>query len=157
MGLHAAGFHRPYILIDDAIADIQFVRVLPIPRVAYMDIIRGIKATAYGSEGKSVVAIYTRKGYAGINTPQNAKNFTHAGYYKARVFYEPRYDKKREEHIKPDYRTTLHWQPNVKIPRGSATELSFYTADKSSKFRVVLEGIAENGSPLRGVYYFDVQ
>ncbi len=68
------------------------------------------------------------------------------GYYQARTFYKPLYDTPKDLK-KPDYRTTIHWEPYIKTINGEAT-VSFYNADPKTNVRIVVQGIADRGVPI---------
>lgn len=142
------------ILIDGIPMDAETVATINPNDVAIIDILKGASAAFYGSQGiNGVVAIYTRQGsgMTEYSTPSpGIINLKHPGYYKAREFYAPAYDKKRQEHIKPDFRTTLYWEPELEVGKNGKAKLSFYTSDKSSTYRVVVEGITLDGRPFRG-------
>jgi len=59
----------------------------------------------------------------------------------ARQFYRPRYTaNNRDKGIGTDLRSTLHWEPNVVTDaRGKAT-VSFFSADRSARYTVIVEG-----------------
>ncbi len=47
----------------------------------------------------------------------------------------------------PDQRLTLYWNPDVRVdPATRTATISFYNNDYSQHFRVVAEGMAEDGS-----------
>jgi hypothetical protein len=56
-----------------------------------------------------------------------------------------------------DGRTTLLWQPEIKLNKDGQTTIEFYTSDKKGRFIGVIQGIAGNGSPVYGSFEFDVK
>ncbi len=72
--------------------------------------------------------------------------FMHPGYHKAKEFYSPDYDVEKEEHIIPDFRPTLHWEPELGFEKGQAG-VSFFTSDQTGDFVIRMEGIFTNGKP----------
>lgn len=67
------------------------------------------------------------------------------GFYTAKAFYSPNYESPTEtEKLRPDYRTTIYWNPTIKTEEGKAS-LSFFCADVPTEYRIVVEGRAENG------------
>ena len=78
---------------------------------------------------------------------ENILNIVHPGYYEAREFYQPVYSSDDELHnIKPDLRTTLYWNPDVKIS-DNAAELKFSTGDRKGNYVIFIEGISDLGIP----------
>lgn len=71
------------------------------------------------------------------------------GYIIPRDFPEPDYSK-AETKVEKDNRKSLFWKPYLAVEKGVA-ELRFFNNDRTKKYRVVAEGIAEDGS----VFYFE--
>lgn len=71
------------------------------------------------------------------------------GYVIPRDFPEPDYSK-AETKVEKDNRKTLVWKPYLAVEKGVA-ELRFFNNDRTRKFKIIAEGIAEDGS----VYYFE--
>ena len=64
-----------------------------------------------------------------------------------REFYHPKYGETAEGAEKPDYRVTLYWNPDVVVKDGKA-DFSFYNSDRAKNLEMVIEGMAEDGSPI---------
>ena len=129
---------------------------LDINNIAFVDVIRGARAAIFGGlSSNGVIAIYTRSPEDVKPVPQpGLLKFEHPGYYRAKVFYAPNYDKKQPEHIKPDYRTTLFWEPNLSIEADGKASLQFFTSDRYSQYRVMVQGITTKGIPVVGTAQF---
>lgn len=56
-----------------------------------------------------------------------------------------------------DYRQLLYWHPALEIASGESRRLSLTAPAYSGKFRVIAEGLTEDGKALRQVYEFQVQ
>lgn len=56
-----------------------------------------------------------------------------------------------------DYRQLLYWHPALEIASGESRRLSLTAPAYSGKFRVIAEGLTEDGKALRQVYEFEVQ
>ncbi|MFC4874545.1 TonB-dependent receptor plug domain-containing protein [Negadavirga shengliensis] len=105
----------------------------------------------YGGRGAGgVIALYTHRGYPEeIEEPETGDHIiVHrlGGFSKSRQFYSPRYDQNQESSI-PDDRTTIYWNPMVRTNAEGKARVTFYTADKSSLYRVIAEGISDTGTP----------
>ena len=135
--------------------------ILPID-IAYIDILKGTRAAIYGAKGANgVIAIYTRvkeevKKLDDIDYEnRGVLNYVYNGYNKIREFYSPKYDVDKPEFIKPDYRTTLYWNPKIEINQQGQTKLVFFTNDNNnSTFKIEIEGLTNNGIPLKQEKYF---
>ena len=42
-------------------------------------------------------------------------------------------------------RTTIYWNPVIKLAPGQRQKVSFYTADVYGSYSVILEGVTKNG------------
>ena len=99
-----------------------------------------------------VIAITTKRGSDKYNAKwglTNLKTTMPLGFQKPSEFYVPRYDLIAEKENKnPDLRTTIHWQPHLKVQNGKAN-IEFYTADGTVDYSVVIEGVGKDGRLLR--------
>jgi hypothetical protein len=84
-------------------------------------------------------------------------SFKFPGYYRAREFYSPVYDKAGPHDNKPDYRTTLFWEPEIKTGDDGRATVSFFTSDKASAYRIIIEGMTQTGIPVIKTSEFWVQ
>ena len=83
-------------------------------------------------------------------------SFTPAGFYKAKEFYSPQYNV-ADASKAPDNRTTIYWNPNVVTDSGGNGAVSFFNADGTGTYRVVIEGIDGDGNLGRQVYRYKVE
>lgn len=77
------------------------------------------------------------------------------GFSKYRKFYSPTYTAENKASEKPDFRTTLYWNPSVKIENGEAN-ISFFSSDDIARFSVIVEGITKTGTVCLGESGFEV-
>lgn len=138
------------VVLDGIPSDITAILNVQVQQVEFIDVLRIGKASLYGGIGGSpVIAIYRRLGPGGIPIggpdPVDMITFMMNGYYPPREFYVPDYDTlSRDEAVKPDFRTTLYWNPNVSIIEGRV-EVEFFVSDESGSFTAYLEGLSEDG------------
>jgi len=80
------------------------------------------------------------------------------GLQQEREFYAPAYPtaEDRSGHT-PDYRNVLLWKPELRLTPGKKTDESFYSSDLPGTYRVVLQGIANDGSCGKVIGTFRVQ
>ena len=76
------------------------------------------------------------------------------GYYNARTFYGPKYT---APSANPDYRTTLHWEPNITTDANGEATVSFYNADPKTNIRVVAQGVTDKGVPVSATTTYKIQ
>jgi hypothetical protein len=140
----------PVIIIDDVIWEDVNLRDINIMDVESIEIMKGAEAAVLGSKGAGGAIIINTK--TGDITPKkgikfNMKTLIPKGYRKDVEFYSPKYETEAQM-TGIDRRTTIFWQPNVKISEGQAT-FDFYTADANSTYCVSVEGITSNGQIIR--------
>ena len=51
----------------------------------------------------------------------------------------------------PDYRTTLYWNPTVKLDDTGQATVEFYTSDAPADYDITIEGITQTGKIVRTV------
>ena len=130
--------------------DASAFHLLKVSDVETLAVLRGSEAGALYRSSTSVILITTRRS-VGRQLQAEAKSpiaaVTPLGWQKPAKFYSPSYalseDKNRTGN---DVRTTLLWEPNLKTDREGKASISFYTADRSTRFRFIVEGIANDGS-----------
>lgn len=104
----------------------------------------------YGSQGANgVISVYTKTGASVDSTDPNFQTIKLPGFSKTRLFEAPDYGQPKTE-TQADYRSTLYWNPDIRVdPNSGIATASFYASDLAGEYRVVVEGIAGNGQPLR--------
>ena len=45
----------------------------------------------------------------------------------------------------PDFRSTLYWNPNLQTDLSGKCNFSFYSADRITTYKVLIEGMTEEG------------
>jgi len=101
-----------------------------------------------------VISITTRRGGdTGIQTQKfNYAIHTPLGYQKPIEFYSPKYETQEAKWSAiPDFRTTIFWKPDVVIGDENKASFEFYTADFTTTYSVVIEGITGDGRIVRQV------
>jgi hypothetical protein len=138
---------------------IDKIKTIPLGDIEKVEIIKSPQNLAiFGTEGATgVIAVYTRKGKSSV-TSAMAKGVIEqkiAGYASFKQFYTPKYTPENNHTEKPDFRTTLFWDPEITLQDGN-TELSFFTSDQTGKYKVIVEGISESGKICIGSTEFEV-
>ena len=74
------------------------------------------------------------------------------GYQTPAEFYAPAYaTEKARRSMVPDYRTTLYWNPTVKLDDTGQATVEFYTSDAPADYDITIEGITQTGKIVRTV------
>jgi TonB-dependent SusC/RagA subfamily outer membrane receptor len=144
------GEGTPLFLVDGFEMNIEFLQNFVMEDVDEVEIVKGPQAAIFGSRGSNgAIMVTTKRGIdQALHSSQkyNLKPAMPLGYQTPREFYAPRYETPEElKSESPDLRTTVYWNPCVKIIDGKAT-LNFYTADTPTTYSVLLEGISRDGA-----------
>ena len=93
------------------------------------------------------LAITSRQALDQENIMENKTGFAIVkGYTPAREFYHQHYDNKIEDFQATDYRSTLYWNPKLRLDNSNRKmSIVFFNNDISNKFRVVIEGMNQDG------------
>jgi hypothetical protein len=134
----------PIFLLDNVPVDAQFLSAISPRDMAAIDVFKdGASLAMFGSAGAGgVIAVYTKRGNGIIDTGEGIFNIRFPGYSTPKEFYMPKYDS--ETSAKPDYRSTLYWNPKLKM-NGNTADIEFFNNDIVQKFKVVVQGIDQFG------------
>jgi hypothetical protein len=135
------------VFLDEFQVDPSQIATMSISEVAMVNVYSsgGLSGGAGGS-----LAIYTKKGNGGTR----GNGITHQeylieGFSPTKEFFSPNYEAGNDAAILTDERTTLYWNPYLLTNAQNKTiHFSFYNSDKAKKFKIVLEGILEDGKLL---------
>lgn len=112
----------------------------------------------YGSRGGGGVLVITTKrggGYSSASTfTPGIIPFSPKGYYTPREFYSPKYDAPDN---RPDYRTTIYWNPNIVTNESGKAAFNYFNSDEPATYRIVIEGMDMLGNLARTVYTYEVK
>ncbi|GAA3587227.1 Plug domain-containing protein [Flavivirga amylovorans] len=143
----------PRIFLDGIPVEIGDISYMNSGQIEFIDVLKGADAFFFSNSGNGVIAIYSRTGAGIRNINVKRKpgiiDFKALGFYTAREFYAPDHLNGFDEAIKQDIRTTLHWEPKIKLTRDtSKSEVSFFTSDTRSNYAIKIEGITDTGIPV---------
>lgn len=141
------------IELDGTLVSARTAESIDPSNIDMIDVKRGLSATAvYGEAGNGgIITIITKDPAANIRNIRTPGVLTvdHPGYHQARTFFVPDYENDNFARQKPDYRTTLYWNPDAQLT-GEPLPIQFYTGDKLSQFLIFVEGITTDGVPFTG-------
>lgn len=151
----AANFNGPVdplFVLDGMPMDLQAILGVSVQDVERVDVLKGASAAIYGSRASGgVISILTKRGGSTYDFIKEAAPGTLVaklpGYAPLKEFYAPRYDVKKPEHVRPDYRTTLFWAPMIQTNVEGKATVSFFTSDAKTDIRLRAEGITREGMP----------
>ena len=133
----------PLILIDGTPSNMGTFRAISPEDVERIEVLKGASASIYGSRAANgVIAVYTKHSEF---MKKGVLDFVMLGYYKPREFYSPKYSSPTASGTTPDMRPTVYWNPGIITDSTGKVRVSFYTSDAKNRFRVMIQGLSENG------------
>ncbi|MDR3694575.1 carboxypeptidase regulatory-like domain-containing protein [Mucilaginibacter sp.] len=126
-----------------------------------VEVLRFSSAGIYGARGAGgVLVITSRRGGVEPISPENPQGILPIfpkGYYIARTFYSPKYDHQETNFSRRDLRSTIYWNPEITTDSNGKASFSYYNADGTGSYRVVVEGMDDKGRLGRQVYRYKVE
>lgn len=146
------GVIEPLFLIDGMPVDKESALTINVHDVEAVDVLKGASTAMYGSRGGGgVISILLKRGGSGtVNTnytPIGTLLTKVPGFQPKREFYAPRYDVSKPDHVRPDHRATLHWQPMIAVGESGKASVSFFASDGLTRLRIVTDGATVDGMP----------
>jgi len=134
---------------------------LSVSDIATVKMLKNNDAAMYGSQGANGVLLITtiknKTIQANRKISSGLLSYAPKGFYKARVFYSPVYGGSTLKSEKADNRKTIFWNPDLVTDKDGNVSFDFYNADGKGTYRVVIEGMDENGGIGRSVYNYKVE
>ena len=113
-----------------------------------------IRGTTYRQAN---VIIIEKPGSRRPSSDPNFQSVRLTGYANPTTFLAPDYSLSTTDTGRVDFRATIYWNPSVKTDaRTGSTSVSFWSADIATTYRIVVEGVTQNGVPVRSVYFIEV-
>lgn len=157
VGISEAG---PMLVIIDGMQG-GSITDLNVSDVESVKMLKNVDAALYGFQGSNGVLIITTKKSKSqvVNKKLSPGLITYApkGFYKARTFYSPAYGGSVKQANKSDDRVTIYWNPDVVTDKDGSASFDFYNADGKGNYRVIIEGVDDNGNVGRSVYTYKVE
>jgi hypothetical protein len=152
------------VIIDGMIMDGTHLDDVSPAEIYSIEVLRSAAyLTIYGSNAfGGAIVITTKRGGEGTAyftqaQPNGIMTFPFAGFYKAKAFYAPKYDHPKISDQPSDLRTTVYWNPNILTDKDGKATMEFYNNDTKGTYRVVMEGIDDDGKLGRAVYRYEVK
>ena len=152
---------EPLILVDDVPTDVGAITSFPANLIQRVEIFKGPSTAAFGVRGAGgVIAFYTKNGAGAFqnNKPTGViKTRLQNSYHQPRVFYAPKYAVQKPEHIKPDSRIVLHWEPMIILDENGQATIEFWNSDEATEVLLDLQGITQGGKPMATTITYKMQ
>ncbi len=142
-------------------SEVKSVELIPYAKnfnTLYCEVVPGNCANApvWGN----VIAIYTRggKGLFGANAAVGIVKASIPVFAAPREFYAAKYEQlKPDDWLKPDLRTLIHWEADVKMDSLGKGTVIFYNGDNTGTTHVIAEAISAEGQIGYQELFYDVR
>lgn len=147
----------PFFAWDGNVYSYDEVKHIYVGDLASIKVMKKMFGKSKNKYDDKLFVLIFKKDKSLINSQYVEPNFARImplGYARNIEFYQPKYEVESvRNNSTPDWRSTLLWQPNVETDAQGEAVCKFYTADRPSKYNIVLEGITPAGEPC----HFDAQ
>jgi TonB-dependent SusC/RagA subfamily outer membrane receptor len=154
------GANPMLLIIDGSEVPPESINDFNSNEIATVEVLKYASTAAYGMNGANGVLIITTKPGGGRNIKDivsvGVLPIAPSGFYKAREFYSPKYDNPALTIKERDLRSTIYWNPGIKTGNDGSALLTYYNADGTGLYKIVVEGIDEKGNLGRQVYRYKV-
>jgi hypothetical protein len=118
--------------------------------VASVEVYKSSGSGISGAQGMGgVLCVYTINGAGPSENQKTASgtlNITLPGFYRPHGFYAPQYNGRGNAPTPKNSGPTVYWNPNLATDKNGRASFSYYNADGKGTYRIIIEGIDENGN-----------
>jgi TonB-dependent SusC/RagA subfamily outer membrane receptor len=145
-----SGAVDPLFLLDGIPTELIQLVNTSVSDVETIDVLKGPQASIYGSRGAGgVIAVYTKRGNKNYDWSKDktlgVKGLKVMGLEVERAFYSPKYEVAQAA-TKPDLRSTVYWNGNLRTDKEGKAKVSFYNNDNNNTtITIRIEGLATDG------------
>jgi hypothetical protein len=153
----------PSLFIVDGVAMAPNFNVdnLNVNDIESVEAVYDAAASFYGMRAHKGVWIIATKQGKGIDskavTSTGILSILPKGFYKAREFYSPKYNQIELKNDRPDLRSTIFWKPELITDKDGNGSFEYYNADGRGSYRIIVEGIDDDGNLGRIVFKYKVK
>ncbi|MEM8894377.1 MAG: hypothetical protein AAGC88_07360 [Bacteroidota bacterium] len=140
----------PLCLLNGVPTNCKSLEHIPIQTISSIDVSPKALTMFGGAGSNGMIAVYTiaaepRK-LAARDVNPTAYTFSVEGYHPQDLPEMPDYSTKLPQHVKPDYRRTLYWNPSVPTDDFGSLYIPFYMNDLPElDYIVEVEGVDDSG------------
>ncbi|MFI5162396.1 MAG: TonB-dependent receptor [Sphingobacteriales bacterium] len=165
--VHFANIHLMTIIIDGNISGFgdDYLNAIVPSQIYSIEVLRSAYAKAiYGSsirkDGALVITLKngsegSKENYATIIRGLTIVRFN--GYTTARAFYSPKYVVNKTDIIRTKPQDVVFWKPNILTDKDGKISFEYNNNDTKGGYRLVIEGIDDDGNLGRAVYRYEVK
>lgn len=150
----------PNLYINGNLADIEDIGNYDTKYIERLSFADGKAATMLGLSARegAILMEVSQEGLINIVSSDAMARIIVRGSHKPVEFYKPKYQTfdSRLTTVE-DFRSTITWEPLVVPNEAGVATIVFYTADRTSVYNVVVEGITDSGEPVHHKSTIDVK
>jgi hypothetical protein len=160
---HMSGKIGMALMVDGVILPGNQLNELNASDIYSIEVLRsGASNAVYGSDAAGGMLIITMKhgsenNYVTSEKPAGLITLPFKGYYVARTFYMPKYASPKTDITHPDLRNTVYWNPDITTGADGKASFEYFNNDTRGVYRLVMEGIDEEGNLGRKVLRYVVK
>jgi hypothetical protein len=149
------------VIVDGNILSHDYLNEIRPEEIYSIEVLRSLFAKSiYGSsiESGGALVITLRRGNKHPYTttpPSGLITYPFIGFYKAKTFYAPKYAAKSNAEL--PLRNAIYWNPNIITGNDGKASMEYFNAGGNGTYRVVVEGIDDDGNLGRQLYRYKVQ
>lgn len=157
---------EPLILVDQVpVYDLDKLLALPPDRILSIEVIDDLLVVGKTTYGGFINIISKNGDMGGIDLPENSLFFRYQGFsdLPGKEFHcgerneRPWNNDPEPESYGIDFRNCLHWEPDLSLVPEQTRDICFHSIDQSGMYRMIVRGIAEDGSHLYGQCTFRIE
>lgn len=139
----------PLYLFNGMQVDASYINTINPTEVLFIDVIKDGESAVFGNRGANgVIAVYTGYNDKLNNQKPGIFNFKIKGFNTPKVFYSPDYSRDYFDEMIPDNRSTLYWNPNIRLAPGESFTHNVFSSDRKGRHIVIIEGLSSEGKPV---------
>ena len=137
----------PGIYMNEMESDVSMVGGISMADVAYVKVFSPGSSFGFRNGANGVIAVYTKRGDdVTSSTDSKMGSVKINGYSAIKEFYAYDYSKPSPDDYYDNLNVTLYWDPMIWLGDNQKRKtIRFYNNDITKRFRIVLEGINEEG------------
>ncbi|MFB9843241.1 carboxypeptidase-like regulatory domain-containing protein [Mucilaginibacter ginsenosidivorans] len=151
------------IILDGQVLPPSYLSQINTDEVYSIEVLRsGFATNIYGRSisGGGALVITTKRGTEWATDlynipPAGVVTLKYKGFHKTKAFYQPKYAPKADS--PGSARSTIYWNPNMLTDKDGKASLDYFTPDVKGTYRVVIEGIDDDGNLARQVYRYEIK
>jgi hypothetical protein len=151
----------PLLLLDGVPVSVSMLTTVPLVDFEAIEVLRPGSAAIFGERGGAgAIAFLTKRGnpnyVAGVEPAPTVLPPLYAPprLQRVREFYSPAAGSAAPEETRSS--ATLYWNAGVRTGANGTATVTFVSADKAGRFRIVTEGLTQQGEPVRTTGQFQV-